>query len=61
MVMTSRNKTIAENLLERILLSDKEQGRYEVVKHKGKANNSVQLLYHPRSKRPEEHFFQYFT
>jgi hypothetical protein len=62
MVTTSQNKTVAEHLLERIFLNDKEQeGRFEVLKQKGKANTSIHVLYHPRSKRPEEHFFQYFT
>lgn len=61
MVISSQNKTNAEHLLERILQADKEQGNYKMLKQKSKMNTSIEILYQPRSKRPEEHIFQYFT
>jgi hypothetical protein len=60
MPIKAQNKTAIENLIERIFHENKDRGYFRLLKQQNK-NTSVQVLYRPGSKRPEEHFFQYFT
>jgi hypothetical protein len=60
MPFRTQSKTAIESLIERIFRETKERNNYQLLKRRNKADILVHVLYHPESKRPEEHLFQYF-